>query len=119
MREIKFRQFYDGGVHYWGYEHLSESKNPVFTGPVLGQRGFIESQQFTGLKDKSGTEIYESDIVEYSHSNKSKGRVRSVVIFDKCGFTVAVNDSILKDDSVLLACTVIGNIYQNPELLNG
>lgn len=77
--------------------------------------------QFTGLKDKNGIEIYEGDIL-----NNVTYSTRPFIVSwatDKsfyCGF---VAKSIEKEFEHLLAnenfsnCEVIGNIHQNPELL--
>lgn len=115
MREIKFRQFYDGGVHYWGYENISESKNPVFTGPVLGQRKFVESHQYTGLKDANGVEIYEGDILRCLGFDGVVG-----FDIDEPRFSVTPTgegESLALIKQEMHHFKVIGNIYQNPELL--
>lgn len=57
MREIKFRQpVWDNGKitgwHYWGF------KDGLYQPPINQH----ESYQFTNLKDRNGTEIYEGDI---------------------------------------------------------
>lgn len=57
MREIKFR-FYDKTEKKMRYF------NDIWNMPQPDY-DFDEIQQYTGLKDKSGKEIYEGDIVEY------------------------------------------------------
>ena len=80
--------------------------------------------QYTGLKDKNGKEIYDGDILSqgqdllgvacismrYGISVKKKTTTRSLINF--------VLDSDF-DTSVLSDVEVVGNIYDNPELMKG
>ena len=79
--------------------------------------------QSTGLKDKNGKEIFEGDVVKYE---VGRNTVTEEVAYDKnfAGFGVrdADTDIIftflqLADVVDLSSFEVIGNIYQNPELL--
>lgn len=80
--------------------------------------------QCTGLRDKNGTLIYEGDILQYEAEIKAN---YSIVYFDKAEFRVkeylticAKNPLIFGVDNYIKmrSCEIIGNIYQNKELLN-
>lgn len=65
MREIRFRQRIQDGWYYWGF--MKEEGDLIFQGITTGNISTIEealknSQQFTGLHDKAGKEIWESDL---------------------------------------------------------
>ena len=74
----------------------------------------IELLQYTGLKDKNGKEIYESDILSGDYPDE--------VFFDKERGQWMVRNSQNPDDTLweILRdnnCEVIGNIYENKDLL--
>ena len=83
----------------------------------------LEIMQFTGLKDKNGKEIYEEDIVVWSCFDGERYRV----IYDRWGipalagvFNCEAYDFKELDmchNATSNKCEVIGNIYENPELL--
>lgn len=80
--------------------------------------------QFTGLYDKNGKEIYEGDIVEWE-----KDGLMYVVRFWRGMFFASVqecNEGILGGfplhaltEYEYKKCKIVGNIYDNPELLKG
>ena len=75
-------------------------------------------QQFTGLKDKNGKEIYEGDVIRHRSRNEY-GSIQDVdteVRWEGTGWNFLGGNGafpIVETDSG----EVIGNIYENPELL--
>ena len=73
--------------------------------------------QFTGLKDKNGKEIYEGDVVNMGNGPDYK------VVYDEgkyCYECWCLNEDFYFGARTLHSFNweVIGNIYDNPELLN-
>ena len=79
----------------------------------------IHLMQSTGLKDKNGKEIFEGDIVDYKGREavvKWHGSYASFIY----RFVDGLQERVSEWDPLFLACynfEVIGNIYENPELL--
>lgn len=85
----------------------------------------IELMQFTGVKDKNGKEIYEGDIVKHKYMCDGIFYTEAV-IYDKnyASFGLKANSGTIfyfveLNDDALSSLEVIGNIYENPELLGG
>tara|TARA_R110000764_G_scaffold236361_2_gene331464 strand:- start:151 stop:501 length:351 start_codon:yes stop_codon:yes gene_type:complete len=113
MREIKFRQFctnedsVDYGMHY----------RNVFQGSLIRDGGW-DIMQYTGLKDKNGKEIYEGDIVEVCALHPLEPVFTTEVKWNTGSFTASKGRlyrtlAHWAQDGI----EVIGNIHENPELL--
>lgn len=120
MREILFRgKRVDNGE--WIYGDLKQN------GATFGKRCFITQWlkplievvpetvgQYTGLTDENGTKIFEGDIVNLLYSD-FYGQ-------DRCGKFVyddMTNTDIIFRIETSHAIEFIGNIHDNPELLEG
>jgi uncharacterized phage protein (TIGR01671 family) len=120
-REIKFKRVFQHEetgricMKTWGcvdYKGESCSDFSSFVSPASISRWYpITDLQYTGLKDKKGKEIYEGDIVRRYHLQGDVAWHESracFIVHD--GF----NEPLYHD---ILGIEVIGNIYENPNLL--
>lgn len=78
-----------------------------------GDPGQFEIMQYTGLKDKNGREIYEGDVVKNEY-----GKVMEVQ-YDPRSAAFGVGDYYFGTIGSGKILEVIGNIFENPELLEG
>ena len=120
MRTIKFRIFNKKIKSYIGIH-----SSAIMIDELNDLNDNLIVEQFTGLHDKNGKEIYEGDIL-----NVGENLVCEIVYVDKnvedygdeihCAFHAKVyihNKTIPLDSYLKNNCEIIGNIHENPELL--
>ena len=108
-REIKFRAW-DGNkmVVPCSIEFESSAYG-------LGQLSekYTQLMQYTGLKDKNGVEIYEGDLATDAHNEHYE------VVFSDASFAVVHEGNVIEPlNDVASEIEIIGNIYENPDLLS-
>ncbi|PEU16811.1 YopX family protein [Bacillus sp. AFS019443] len=119
MREIKFRLYQKKAKKMMSWE---QAKN-LYKLDVLNDNEeddfFSSWMQYTGLNDKNDKEIYEGDILDdpeekplYVEFSTKFAAFCFVDKFDPCGPTFYTTKDLHYED-----LKVIGNIYENPELL--
>lgn len=123
MREIKFRafdktsnqMFYSSDASQFDENSGREYFPFVFEIGYKGHRD-LELMQYTGLKDKNGKEIYECDILQHPENP-----IRRLTVRFGDGMFEVFRKGNEDDPSPLYTMNhflVVGNIKENPELLN-
>ena len=130
MREIKFRGWCDSKKEMFAIEVIDWERDILRDSGDWYDIDSTIKMQFTGLKDKDGTEIYEGDIVALDgalpkHAKEDGKRHTFHVAWYKAQWSVK---------SIVYSCRhnlftyyridpwknkiqVIGNVYENPELM--
>lgn len=108
MREIKFRAWKKFENRFYTQEEMNEIGGYYYTHRVDNEWDEYPIQQYTGLKDKNGKEIYEGDILS------AEGWSNVVIKWeDAQSFSLSEEYGQYAYDF-----TIIGNIYENKELIN-
>ena len=135
MREIKFRawdklnyrflsmplvgiDFENDCVNSYEIEQISDTEYKTVQNVCYS----YELMQYTGLKDKNGVEIYEGDSVKFIPSGEY-GLVTTFGNSQNLGIEWENSRTAFFTPMFYLGCEseleIIGNIYENPELLEG
>lgn len=140
MREIKFRAWHETDKCWYNPRFIE--MNLLGQAMLRGAEGLFEIipasavEQYTGLKDKNGKEIYEGDIVkakidglwQTGAHTVSEGKatwnleviyndIRYMDVFHILGSKNQPNRIYYLFDESISDIEVIGNIHENPELL--
>jgi hypothetical protein len=123
MRVIKFRFWYEGpDSKFFRVFTLEEIMNGdpfevMNNEPFLKNHKMTDEEQFTGLLDKNGKEIYEGDILD---DGGGTGEVRWIpehcafcVVSPDCGIGASFHHLESGDGKRLLVTVVIGNIHED------
>ena len=119
-REIKFRVWdkEDKKMKYDAQDTYDYMRNNIMEdcfGDVLNNENY-EVMQYTGLKDKNFKEIYEGDIMKVKPPIWAKEGIFKV-IYDNGRFIITDNKVWQNIGTLVEYSEVIGNIYENLELL--
>lgn len=129
MRTIKFRAWHEPSKQMFEWDDFSLNgrnnciihvEEGVFTTSKVDDNSVI-LEQFTGLQDKNGNNIYEGDILYYDNDdpnshhliqwNNELGAWENIRIEDGASMNQYYDWNFVED------MEVIGNIHENPELL--
>ncbi|KAF1678625.1 hypothetical protein BTW01_12290 [Bacillus sp. SKDU12] len=139
MREIKFQAWDLDAEQMYNWESIKQLFHEHLAHPR------VKVRQYTGLKDKNAQEIYEGDVVKFAFNDEGENIRFMQIVFEGSGFkmkeiyrnywlekidgVLCIKRGILTDrkgtlqelykSNEIYTTEIIGNIYDNPELLEG
>ena len=142
MREIKFRAWDKLNKEMFNVESINFQERKVYR-DIVSYRNFndIELMQYTGMKDVTEKEIYEGDVVKLIHTGieisadrlEDLKRFVGIIKYENGIFKIVKTEKSLIESkyfemeqkkvseifiySKLYDLEVVGNIYENPELI--
>ena len=120
MREYKFRawdNYHQEMINWEQYKTELVSDDFVEHG-----KGPLTIMQYTGLKDINGKEIYEGDIVKNTTQQSYLGQTYEVTWNENWACYQLMDNGLTSNIPLsqdFMSYEVIGNIYENPELIKG
>lgn len=120
---IKFRAWIQTGINSFDYvppmtiQEMIHSKKSTFSLKQLND--LVEFEQFTGMKDIAGKEIYTGDIVKVSYKY-AQPNISQIIRED--GNSYIVGEDMATGNEMLVSdhigeIEIIGNVHENSELL--
>ena len=124
MRKIKFRAWdtegggFIAGFNMSGFSNYAGGLPQIQQFSTVWDRNSFILEQYTGLKDKAGKEIFEGDLVSgWVHNPSEVFVVKFKASKFSCGFKAQRSNDGGYTDIWYDGFKIIGNIHENPELL--
>ena len=124
MREIKFKYGYSDSINTFEKAFTLEEIEQglqfeeISDNPLLKNYKIVYKRQYTGLNDKNGIEIYEGDIILWYGGALKHIPIYSEVKWNReearFSFGCKANSAYMFYNT-----EVVGNIYENPDLIKG
>ncbi|WP_445622591.1 YopX family protein [Lacticaseibacillus paracasei] len=126
-REIKFRAYSSHNHKMYPVSNIEwDIDGRIWVTADDGKNGIelIDEEAhlmpYTGLRDKNGREIYENDVLQctsYTYGNGETGKTSLLVKYHEMSAGFIAGPYMLGKLMDIRKCEVIGNIFENPELL--
>ena len=131
MREIKFHYIYQHGETgrfadlFYTLDEIEKGHPARDASDRFNRYSLVARRQYTGLKDSQGVEMYEGDIVLlHGYEDRGDGGYDDALAVTEwheydCGFVFRLIENSCGGRLHVFEYTseVVGNIYENPELL--